>query len=264
MKKFLGNLAAISLMATSVIAGTSALAESDVYPQPEGGKKFETNWGITGGKVDINYEEEGYRVQVELENFDNMSTTVWNYNCSYAQEKDALVSMSSSKYTYTTDINTSEQTNGVYAYDGLDEEGQESVFTISDKGTLLWKDGRENAGADLEFTNIGFFDGTYANKNEKVSAQFSWEGLYDEDSFFYTVYLRVGEGESYTEYLMRGFFNPETKKLECDGAGTVFHRNAEGGYDAVEELTDNFEVVFSKTADGKVLYETSNIVLDAE
>ena len=46
MKKFLSILMAL-LMTLSII-GSAALAEESV-PQPEGGKKFESNWALGGG-----------------------------------------------------------------------------------------------------------------------------------------------------------------------------------------------------------------------
>ena len=50
MKKFLSILMAL-LMTLSII-GSAALAEESV-PQPEGGKKFESNWALGGGLISI-------------------------------------------------------------------------------------------------------------------------------------------------------------------------------------------------------------------
>ena len=57
-------------------------AENDVYPQPEGGKKFESDWAIVGGLAEIYYEEEGYRVTLTIDNQDGTGA-LWQYSCYY-------------------------------------------------------------------------------------------------------------------------------------------------------------------------------------
>ena len=103
MKKFLSILMAL-LMTLSII-GSAALAEESV-PQPEGGKKFESNWALGGGLISIVYEEFGYRVMVELVNNEDWSGTVWEYSCYYHEDTDSLVSVSSTKSSFTIDPET--------------------------------------------------------------------------------------------------------------------------------------------------------------
>ena len=65
MKKMISILLAALLLVTLV--NVAALAE-DAQPQPEGGKKYEGDWALAGGKIEIVYEEQGYRVMAELLN----------------------------------------------------------------------------------------------------------------------------------------------------------------------------------------------------
>ena len=62
MKKLISILVAVMM----VVIACAAFAEGT--PQPEAGKKFEGNWVIPGGLAQIVYEEEGYRVSLEIIN----------------------------------------------------------------------------------------------------------------------------------------------------------------------------------------------------
>ena len=97
MKKTLYVLLTAALIAS--LAVCAALA--DEVPQPEGGKKFEGRWALRGALMDIVYEEEGYRVHLEMYNPDDLTGQVWEYSCHYNGEKDVLESVSSSKYPYS-------------------------------------------------------------------------------------------------------------------------------------------------------------------
>ncbi len=231
--------------------------EDDAVPQPEGGKKFENDWAIAGGLVQVYYEEEGYRVTVNVEKEDGTGA-LWQYACYYMEDTDSLVSVSSSRDNYTIDPDTGDTVYTDTAYDGIDEEGKSTVFTIDAHGCLIWKDGCDDAGAGLEFANIGRFDGVWRNEEEEVEAEFLWNGA-DEDSLFYTVYIQRGvEGaDHYALYLMDGSYDPATGKLSAEGTCTLFTKNASGEYDSQDdgELVDAF---FSMLENGKLLYETAN------
>ena len=134
MKKFLSILMAL-LMTLSII-GSAALAEESV-PQPEGGKKFESNWALGGGLISIVYEEFGYRVMVELVNNEDWSGTVWEYSCYYHEDTDSLVSVSSTKSSFTIDPETFDRVKDDEAYSGMDDEGQETSFAIVENGALV-------------------------------------------------------------------------------------------------------------------------------
>ena len=244
---------AISILAAAVMLMVCACAAADAVPQPEQGKKFDSDWAIRGGLVQIYYEEEGYRVRVQLPGSE------WEYSCYYHEDTDSLVSVSASRTNYTVDPETLEKVYGQPVYESFAEEAPDAEFTINPKGFLIWKDNRENAGADLEFMNIGRFEGVWRNEKEEVEAEFMWNGLLDEERFEYTVYLQRGKtgAEHYALYLMTGTYDPDTGKLTADGTCTLFTKNAGGEYDTEEDY-ETSEALFSLTKDGKVLYETAN------
>lgn len=262
MKKFLCMILA-AVMAIAALGAVAFAEEEESFPQPEGGKKFEGRWAIGGGLVEIDYEEEGYRVNIRIANNEDWSGTVWEYSCIYQQDTDKLVSVSSSKVRYTADPETLDPVYGENDYEGLDEEGQETAFAIAENGALIWTDGHENAGADLEFRSIGSFTGLWrsAEGEEPVWVEFTWNGL-DQETYFYTVFLHRGDEKVFTEYLMNGFYNEETKKVECSGTATSFIVNEQGERESTSGDEDA-EAFFSMNEDGTLLYEAANgIVLE--
>ena len=238
---------------------------SEEVPQPEGGKKFESRWALMGGQVYIDYEEVGYRVMIELYNKADLKGECWEYSCYYNEEKDALESVSSMKYGYTMDPEAYEVTYTENEYEGLDGEDNYTTFTINEDGMLIWADGHENAGADLQFQDIGTFEGVWRNEAEEVWTEIYWEGM-DEEYFFYTVFIHRGGDEQYTEFTMQGLYNPETGKLEATGPAASFTRNADGGYDVVYD-EESHEAFFSWMENGNLLFEAANgieLVYDEE
>ncbi len=255
MKKLMSILLAITLAAT--LACGLALAESDEVPQTEAGKKFDNNWAVGGGIAQIYYEEVGYRVYIDIKGAENTGH-VWEYSCYYHEDEDALVSVSSSKFGYTVDFMTGEMTANDYDYQDVDVDDNNTVFTVNEEGKLVWKDGRGNDGEGLQFVNIGRFDGRWTNEAEGVSAEFTWVGKDDPDRMYYDVYIhRDGGNGSFVEFLMHGFYNPETGKLECSGTATPFTL-VDGSYVAGEEDGETYEAFFSMQDNGKLLFEAAN------
>lgn len=253
MKKILSII-----LAVVIAAGLACtVASADEFPQPEGGMKFEGRWAIMNGLVWVVYEEEGYRVSVELYNQEALTGEVWEYACYYSEEKDVLESVSSMKHTYSIDAENGDMTDNESEYEGFDEEGQTTVFAINSNGNLTWSDGHENAGADLEFRPIGDFGGIWQNEAEEVYVEIEWEGLADEETFFYFVFIRRGGEEQYTEFTMTGMYNPETDKLECTGSAVSYAKNAEGGYDMTSD-DEIYDAFFSAMGNGKLLFEAAN------
>ena len=247
MKKIAGIILALSLALFLVCAA----AQADEIPQPEGGKKFETNWAIFDMTVNIYYEEEGYRVYIKsTDPFEHIGEE-WEYSCFYNEEKDALVSISSSKNSWTTDPETGEVRRGEYEYEGFDEENQETVFAIDEDGRLTWEDGRGDAGADLVFTDIGAFEGFWCSEDGKTWAEIAWNDSEIGDEYGYNVFFHEGSGEAEKEASLHGLYNPKTGKLVV----------VEGGYsidDLPPDSTDPAAVVFSSLGGGKILLEQGN------
>ncbi len=254
MKKIASILIAVLMMAAMLFT----VAVADEAAQPEGGKKFEGKWAIAGITADVVYEEEGYRVLIHAYDEEEKKGTNWEYNCFYDEASDSLKSISSSRTDFTIDAETLDLAYGEPAYDDMDEDNNVSSFTVNaDASVLYWADGHENAGADLEFVNVGKFQGVWRNEAEDIFVEIDWNGQ-NHDSFFYTVFLhRGGDENTYTEFNMQGVYNLETKKLECKGAATTWNKNAEGGFDPTED-PEEYEAFFSLQDNGKLLFEAEN------
>ena len=255
MKKWFCILMAVVMMG---VAACTALA--DPAPQPEGGKKFESVWVIGGGLAEIVYEEEGYKINLDIQKNDGTGSE-FEYSCYYKADTDSLLSVSSYRMDYTYDSVTGKEYAADPAYDGDDDEKQATEFTIDKDGFLIWKDGRDDAGAGLKFKNIGKFEGVWKNDAEAVRAEIRWNGKTD-DELFYTVYLTRGktDGDRYEEFVLNMDYDSSTGKLSGMGTCTVFTKNAAGEYDSQDDA-ENHEFVFSMTEDGKVCDETDNGVL---
>ena len=128
MKKTISILLAIMMLGVFACA-----ASADEVLQPEAGKKFESDWAIPGGLAEIVYEEEGYRVTLEITK--DGAGSRWEYSCYYHEDTDSLSSVSSSRLDYTIDPATGDQVPGDYAYEGIDEENQGTEFTIDQDGS---------------------------------------------------------------------------------------------------------------------------------
>ena len=143
----------------------------------------------------------------------------------------------------------------------MDDEGQETSFAITENGALVWTDGRENAGADLEFRNIGCFEGVWrsAEGEEPVWVEISWNGM-DQETYNYTVFIHRGGDDAYTEYTLTGLYNEETGKLECKGETTSLATNDDGVIEIIDSENDA-EAFFSLMEDGRLLYEAANGII---
>ena len=256
MKKLFAMILALTLAATLCFG-----ALADEVPQPEGGKKFESDWAIFGMTVNINYEEEGYRVYIKSSDPYEHRGSEWEYSCYYHEDEDALVSVSSSKNDYTEDPESGYPNRGEPIYQGMDTEGNETVFTINAEGLLEWKDGRGQDGADLQFTNIGRFEGFWISEDGKISADIYWSDSELAGEYGYTVYLHEEGDESYANYNLHGLYNPGSGKLVTTGSVSINRLNADGGYD--EEVVpadpnEPWEIIFSSLGGGRILLERDN------
>lgn len=251
------------LLALVMVGMIACAALADETPQPEGGKKFEGDWTIAGGIALIDYEEEGYKVSVDILNSKDNTGSVWEYSCYYKEDRDSLLSVSSSRTNYTYDLDTNEKKFGTPVYEGLDEENQATEFTIDQDGLLIWKDGHDDAGAGLKFANNGAFEGVWKNEADAIRAEIRWNGA-TEDEMFYTLFITVGktDGDRYVDYIMNGFYDAKTGKLNAMGTRTVFTKNEKGEYDSDDD-SNNYNTVLSKTEDGKVVLEAEyNAILE--
>ncbi len=256
MKKLVGILLVVSL----ALSLACATAFADEVPQPEGGKKFESDWAIFGMTAEIYYEEEGYRVYIRSTDPYEKNGTEWEYSCFYNEEKDALLSVSSSKNSWTENPETGDIQRGDYEYQGLDDEGQTTVFAVNADGCLTWEDGRGSDGADLVFTDIGRFRGYWNSEDGETWAEILWSDSEIGDDYGYHVYFHESTENGFSDYSLHGLYDPETRKLTVSGPVAVSTLNAEGEYDT-EEAKEPAELVFSALEDGKILLERDNLEL---
>ncbi len=254
MKKLASILLAVIM--TLALAGA---AWAEEIPQAEGGKKFEGNWAKMNGLIEIVYEEEGYRVAVDLFNQEDNTGVLWQYSCFYNEEKDALLSFSSSKSAYSLNPDTLDKTLAEPEYEGIDEDAAISVFALTQDGALEWKDGHENRGQDLLFTRIGSFEGLWRNEAENIYAEFHWQGLLDENQFCYNVYIAQGEKECH----LIGMYSPETMKLACYDTAAIPAESTEG-YLTAQNEGKPYQAVFTDLGGGQAQYETENGVFTLE
>ncbi len=251
----------VSLVLAAMLALTCAAAVGEAVPQPEGGKKFESSWAIFGMTVGIVYEEEGYRVFIRSSDPAGFQGTDWEYSCYYDEEKDALLSVSSSKTAYKEDPETGDFEYAEPEYQDIDEENQVTAFTIDGRGKLLWEDGRGRDGADLEFTKIGSFMGTWRSEDGKTLAEIVWSDSEEGDEYGYTVYLyEEGDDDARTYSHAHGLYDPETGKLTAAGFAAVGRMNAEGEFIQAEGPEEEAELVFSELGGGRILLERENAV----
>ena len=206
MKKILGIILAAMML---VLPACAAFA--DEIPEPEGGKKFDTDWAIFGMTVSIVYEEEGYRVDIREYDPAEQKGTVWEYACKYNEEKDVLESVASLKYGFS-DKEGAESVDE-FEYDDLDAENQVTVFAIDENGMLTWQDGRGQDGMDLVFSDIGRFDGTWVNQEKNLWVEISWND--SEEGYGYDVLIHSEAENAAPDIVLKGLYNAESQKLEC-------------------------------------------------
>ncbi len=256
MKKLLSVLLAVVMALFAV----SALCEAET--EPEGGMRFEGDWAMMGGLVEIVYEEEGYRVLVDLFDQEENAGAQWEYACFYDAETGCLASYSSRKTGYTLDPLTLDMTRGDSEYEGIDEENTVTVFSLTEDGALEWHDGHDDMGADLQFIPIGSFNGVWRNDDEDVYVEIHWQGLYDEETFFYSVFVHRGGDDQYADFDMAGLYDPETGMLKAAGTVVTTTLNASGTYDVTED-DEIYETSFVDLGDGTIMMEADNgIVLE--
>lgn len=251
MKKLISMILILALALSLVCA-----ARADEVPQPEGGKKFETNWAIFNTTIRIVYEEEGYRVNIQNVDPTEQRTTEWDYNCFYVEAEDVLKSVSSSKHSYVIDLEAYEIKDDTIEYDDMDDENTATVFRITKDGFLTWEDGRGQDGVDSEFTKIGSFEGVWRSEDNYVWAEIEWKD--SEEDYGYFVYVHRGFDEVYAEFTAEGLYDPATGKLTVKTIVPVATNTLKDGAYETKYDEDEYELVFSELGGGKILFEAEN------
>jgi len=210
MKKLLALLLVLCLSLTVV----SVLAE-DEYEEEEIGYypdehpeslPYINTWIADDGdwRIEVYGEDGGIKPMI-VHRLGDGKEDVWEYAMALNPEKTALTAVPFGLH-YRQDINTGDWDETFY------EDG-EAVFTISEEGTLLWEDLKEDAGKDLEFEPIGNFYGGRWMKDDVEVIFYDWyEGQYDIRCYQY------GENdEILADAILKGDYDPETDTVTAEG-----------------------------------------------
>ena len=130
------------------IACTAALAEeapaAQEAPDPD---NYSGMWQCDRASIEINREEEGYRILIEWGS-SAWETTFWEYSCFYHEEDNTLVSMPFGLRTEVVYTEGSDEATYTDVYD----DGQ-ATFSLDEDGCLIWQDEKEDAGKGMRFVN---------------------------------------------------------------------------------------------------------------
>ena len=177
MKKLFALILALAMLLT---AAAFAEEEEENFPMPEEAAVFEGMWVNERVSAEIIWEEAGFRVYIEGSSSAAEKST-WEYNCLYNEEDSTVASI------FANGIRTD------YVYD---EKGEETfttayedgaaVFSINEKGHLVWKDLKDDNGEDMEFRNL--FTGMWACERATMEISCEEEG--------YKVFINWGSNAS--------------------------------------------------------------------
>jgi len=113
---------------------------------------FSGTWVCGRATIEIDWEEEGYRVFITWGS-SAWERTEWEYSCLYDRIDNVLISM---PFGIRTDVTFAE--NGeVASYNTVYEDG-EATFALDEDGYLIWNDEKENAGQDMRFEWVEILD----------------------------------------------------------------------------------------------------------
>ena len=191
------------------IACTAALAEeapaAKEAPDPD---NYSGVWYCDRASIQIDWEEEGYRVYIEWSGSATEST-IWEYSCFYNEENNTLESLPLGRKTEAVYTEGSDEPTYTDVYD----DG-EATFSLDEDGHLIWQDEKEDAGKDMHFeqsTEItapdpDYYSGTW--QCDRASIQIDWE----EEG--YRVFIEWSSSAwEHTEWQYSCFYNKENNTL---------------------------------------------------
>ncbi len=107
-----------------------------------------SKWVCDRASIEMDWEEEGYRVYVEWGS-NAWESTVWMYSCFYDAATNSLSGMGSCE-------NLEYDDDGKVVSSGVVYEDGDVTFTLTEEGKLLWKDAKEDAGKDMQFERMEY------------------------------------------------------------------------------------------------------------
>lgn len=211
MKKLLALLLVLCL----TLAAASVFAEEvyeedeefgyypDEYPESQ---VYVNTWVAEDGdwRIEVFAEDGGLKPMIVHRLGDNKED-VWEYAMALNPEKTALTAVPFGLH-YRQDTVSGDWDETYY------EDG-DAVLTITEEGTLLWEDLKEDAGKDLEFEPIGNFYGGRWMKDDIEVIFYDWyEGQYDIRCYQYDE-----NGNILADAILKGDYDPETDTVTAEG-----------------------------------------------
>lgn len=144
MKKLIAVLCALLLICPAVFA----FAEEETGSMPVSAETFEGEWQCDRATASVYWEEEGFKVLIAWGS-SAWEHTEWQYSCYYHEEDNKLVAVPfgiRTEYVYGDD---GELVSATDIYD----DG-EAVFSLDEKGYLIWQDQKDNAGEGMRFEKL--------------------------------------------------------------------------------------------------------------
>ena len=251
MKKWFSILLAV-LMVCGIIC-TAALAEEEPAaqeaPDPD---NYSGVWVCDRASIEINWEEEGYRVYIEWGS-SAWETTIWEYSCFYHEEDNTLVSMPFGRRLEEVYTEGSDDPTVTEVYD----DGQ-ATFSLNEEGCLIWQDEKEDAGKDMHFERISDSGApdpdNYSGEWEcdRASIEINWE----EEG--YRVYIEWGSSAWETtiwEYSC--FYHEEDNTLVSMPFGRRMEEVYTEGSDVptLTEVYNDGQATFSLDEEGCLIWQ---------
>ena len=208
---------------------TLGLDDGMVFRPEETGKEmpaeaaaFEGTWQCGRAAADINWEEEGFKVNITWGS-SAWENTEWEYSCYFHGEDNTLVSMpfgTRTEYVYD-DNGEPVSAKEVYS-DGC------AVFSLDTDGRLIWQDEKENAGEGMRFVKLSdeptingsIEDGSYILRvelPENETGEWTADDMSESDSAVKLNYTKLENG------IFEARFDPIT-----DGSAVVVLKHMKG------------------------------------
>lgn len=249
MKKVFLVLMAFILAITCTAALAEEAPAAQEAPDPD---NYSGVWQCDRASIEINWEEEGYRVLVEWGS-SAWESTFWEYSCFYHEEDNTLVSMPFGLRTEVVYTEGSDEATYTDVYD----DGQ-ATFSLDEDGCLIWQDEKEDAGKGMRFVRIDETDApdpdNYSGiwQCDRASIEIDWE----EEG--YRVFIEWSSSAlEHTEWQYSCFYHEEDNTLVSMPFGLKTDVVYTEGSDepAYTDIYDDGQATFSLDEDGRLIWQ---------
>lgn len=214
MKKLLIMILALILM----IVPMAFAEEEDAKPMPEEAAGYEGSWICDRIKMDIFWEEEGFRVSIEWPSSASESTT-YEYNCRFNAADNSLIP--EEKATVTE--NVYDENGEIKSFHEVDDQG-ESTFRMAENGQLLWEKETNGEKEIKQFDQYDPYSGTWVCGRATMKVDL-------EDGGYKIFITWANSASEVTEWAYSCYQDFVNNKLVADSFGTrtelVYGENGE-------------------------------------